>query len=224
VIYDRKGAAIRRLNADEVDWGYFQSARNFYFSGITLALGKPLERILLTAVRRATESGMKVFFDLNHRRTLWPVRRARNLLAELLPSVNVFFAKAQDIESVFGLSGPLEDVAKQLRDTYRAGLVVITNGENGAMAWDGRAHWCAPKFATRLVNRFGMGDSFVAGFMYGFLRNGVDHGLRCGCGMAALKATIMNENYPLVTEAELEALLAATSRGEGNHSPSDVLR
>ncbi len=222
-IYDRKSTAIATLRPAEIDWDHFQSARNFYCSGITPALSKPVRQTVLTALRRAHDNQMEVFFDLNFRKTLWSPREAKASLEELLPYVDVLFAKEGDVRSVLGLASHLEHVAEWVRRTYKMRLVVITKGEKGAMAWDGRAYY-GSSFPTHLVNRFGMGDSFVAGFIYGLVGSGIQRGLEYGCAVAALKGTVMNENYPLVRKEDVESLLSRSRGAEMGHAYDEVLR
>ena len=41
-------------------------------------------------------------------------------------------------------------------------------------------------------------DSFVAGFLYGYLRNDLQMGMNYGSAIAAYKMTLPNDNFPVI--------------------------
>ncbi|HCL6627142.1 TPA: fructoselysine 6-kinase [Citrobacter amalonaticus] len=46
-----------------------------------------------------------------------------------------------------------------------AGAVIVTLGENGSIAWDGRQFWRQTPEQVTVVDTMGAGDSFIAGFL-----------------------------------------------------------
>ncbi|MFQ6016242.1 MAG: PfkB family carbohydrate kinase, partial [Anaerolineae bacterium] len=59
---------------------------------------------------------------------------------------------------------------------------------------------------TLAVDRVGSGDAHMAGFLYGYLTEGIEKGLAYASAMASLKRTIPGD-LAIVTKEEVEALL-----------------
>lgn len=223
-VYDREGSAITTLTVDEVDWDLFDRADSFYVSGITPALGANCRTVVRHAIARAKENGRRVIFDLNHRRQLWGADEARPFLEEILPDVDLCFMKPADAHAVFGEAMDPDALAAFLKKRFSIPLVVVSIGAAGALAYDDGRHE-APSFPTQVVNRFGVGDAFIAGFLHRYLRAAdVECCLRYGCATAALKATIPNQHYPLVTCDQVERLVRQRTDSHESPGPMDVRR
>src|SRR5207248_700664 len=70
---------------------YVRTARAILFSSIPLAVMKERER-MISLIREAHASGIKVCFDLNVRTRLWDdLDELRDLLPEIAPYVDVLF-------------------------------------------------------------------------------------------------------------------------------------
>ena len=223
-IYDREGSAITTLTTDEVDWGFFDRGDTVYMSGITLALGAGCRTIVSHAVTRAKENGRRVLFDLNHRTQLWSADEARPCLDQILPQVDVCFMKPADAEAIFGEKMGPDSLSAFLKDRFSIPLVVVSAGAEGAVAYDDARHE-ARSYPAEVLNRFGVGDAFIAGFLSRYLRHSeVDEALEYGCAAAAIKATIPNQHYPLVTVEQVERLIGQRADPDGAGDPMDVLR
>lgn len=73
---------------------------------------------------------------------------------------------------------------------------------------DGVKHY-APAYRVAAVDTTGAGDSFNAGFVYGFLQGlPVDQCLKCGNGCGALSVTALGGNTAFPFRAELEKWIA----------------
>ena len=224
VVYDREGSAITTLVPEEVDWTFFDRGESFFVSGITPALGESCRRVVKCAVERAKGNGRRVIFDLNFRYHLWRVEEARPFLEEILPSVDVLFIKPSDASAVFDTPTEPDRLAEEMKRRFDIPLVVVSMGAEGALAYDSARH-AAQSFETQIINRFGVGDAFIAGFLHHHLRHGdVHQSLAYGCATAALKATIPNEHFPLVTREQVETLLAQRADPTQRPGPMDVLR
>lgn len=208
-VYDREGTSILSLYPDECDWNLFRRARHFYFSGITAALHENCRRVLERAVREAKEEGMKVFFDLNFRSKLWSYDQARVFLENIAHSVDVLFVRQEDMGPLCSLEGDPGDMASRLRQRFGCEAVVLTQGVEGAVVALPDRIATRKAIFTLSVNRIGVGDSFVAGFIYGYTCKDVDTALAYGTAMAALKTTIPNENRPIILLRQVEKLIAS---------------
>jgi len=90
-------------------------------------------------------------------------------------------------------------------------LVVITKGQDGAIAGAAGARWEQPTMARNVVDTTGAGDAFAAGFLYGWVqkrdvRLGLIHG--CACGAAAVGQ--MGGSTPLSKATLNECMLEET--------------
>ena len=90
VIYDRAGSSIALAKREDFDWGkILEGADWFHFTGITPALGGELPEICLDALKMARARGIRVSCDLNYRKKLWSRERAGEVMAQLMPYVDV---------------------------------------------------------------------------------------------------------------------------------------
>ena len=209
VIYDRADAAIRTATSDELIDGVDLAAVDALFtSGITPALSEQLRETTAALLERAREAGATTVFDLNYRSKLWSPAEAKACCTELLESVDVPVIAARDARTVLELSGDDEAIAREVAATYDAEVVVLTQGENGALAveGDGTLH-DQPAFPAETTDPIGTGDAFVGGFLANYLESGdVSRALEYGSATAALKRTIEGD-LAVVTPDEVERVI-----------------
>ena len=105
-------------------------------------------------------------------------------------------------------------VAQKLAEKFSFDTVAITLREDitvwrntwGAVAYHGGQVYEGPRFDVEIVDRVGGGDSFNAGFIYGYLTKDVEYGLQFGNAFSALAHSVPGDfNY--CTREEAEALL-----------------
>ena len=191
VIYDRAGSAIALATTEDFDWAkIFEGADWFHFTGITPALGDNVAAICLEACKMAKKLGLKVSCDLNYRKKLWTREKAGQVMAELMPYVDVCIANEEDAGDVFGIKAENTDitggklnhegyksVAKQLADRFGCEKVAITlrtsisanDNDWAAMLYDGNDYYFSKSYHMHIVDRVGGGDSFGAGLIYASL-------------------------------------------------------
>ena len=88
------------------------------------------------------------------------------------------------------------------------GLLVMTRGDQGAVALGGDTFYVAPAFEVDAVDATGAGDVFRAGFIYGLLQKWtVPDTLRFANAAAALSCTKLGAMPSVPTLAEVQALL-----------------
>lgn len=195
VIYDRAGSSVALSTRAEYDWeALLEGADWFHFTGITPALGGELPQICMDAVKTAKEKGITVSCDLNYRGKLWSRERAGEVMAGLMPFVDVCIANEEDAADVFGIraentdvqSGKLDkagyvSVAQQLTERFSFRQVAITlrgsisaseNDWAGMLYVDGQAYF-SKEYRIMIVDRVGGGDSFGGGLIHA-LRSGWD--------------------------------------------------
>lgn len=205
--YDRKGSAVTTLEDGEVDWTYLTSARVVLVTGITPALSPRLRDLTRRIAREVRAAGKQFALDVNYRAKLWSPQEAATCLADLLPSVGILLCGRDDAARVFGLTGEPEAVARAFREKFGVPVVVLTLGAQGSFALADRVYRQRRVHQVEVVDPLGAGDAFAAGFLCGYLADGVQRGLDMGGAMGALACTIVGD-FALVTRAEVEQLLA----------------
>lgn len=235
VVYDRAGAAIALASQEDFDWNkIFAGANWFHFTGITPALGDNVAAICLEACKAAKERGITVSCDLNYRKNLWSKAKAGEVMATLMPYVDVCIANEEDASDVFGIkadhtdvtSGKInhdgyKDVAKKLVDRFGFKKVAITlrgsisaNDNNwAAMLYDGQDFYFSKNYLVHIVDRVGGGDSFGAGLIYACINDyqpqaAIEFAVAASC----LKHTIEGD-FNQVSVAEVQNLAGGDGSG-----------
>lgn len=230
VIYDRAGSSITEAEVSEFDFDkIFDGADWFHTSGITPAISAKGAALTLAALKAAKAKGITTSFDLNFRKKLWSLDKAREVLTTLCPYIDVCigpddtlgFHKEDTSVDLDNLQlEHYHDVFSHLKDKY--GFKYIASGlrdshsasDNSisAVIYDGTELYHTKKYDVHIVDRVGTGDSFASGLIYGLI-TGIKAGDAAEFGVAAsaLKHTIPGDmNH--ATIAEVEALV----KGEGS--------
>ena len=235
VLYDRAHSAISAIQPGEVDWKkVFTGAKWFHTSGITPALSDSAAEVTREALQAAKQEGLTVSYDLNYRGKLWSPEKAQAVQEPLMEFVDVLITTEEDTGVVFKIKaeGKTDDrafkqisaesykeVARRLEEKFRFKAVAITLREN-PLVW--RNTWTAiayaegkfyedVKYELEIVDRVGGGDSFSAGFIYGYLtKKSYDDAVRYGNAFSALKHTNPGD-FNWATLQEVENLLKGAS-------------
>jgi len=216
VLYDRAGSAISMIKPGEVDWArIFKEARLFHVSGITPALSKSCAEVTMEALKAAKRAGCAVSFDLNYRAKLWSQEEANRCMTPMMEYVDILITTEEDTERVFGIKEETYDeVAVKLAERFKFKVVTITLRETPsvwknywtAIAYSDGKFYRDRKYEVEIVDRVGAGDSYSAGFIYGYLAGDIEKGVKYGNAFAALKHSVPGDvNW--CTLAEVEAQL-----------------
>lgn len=235
VIYDRAGSSIATAARSDFDWeSILADAKWFHFTGITPALGDNVAEICMDALKAAKENGINVSCDLNYRKNLWSREKARQVMSELMPYVDLCIANEEDASDVFDIhaedtdvtSGKVshdayKSVAKKLVNRFGFKKVAITLRESisandnnwAAMLSDGKDFWFSKKYPVHIVDRVGGGDSFGGGLIYATL-NGMSEQETIEFAVAAscLKHSIEGD-FNMVSVDEVKKLAGGDASG-----------
>ena len=200
VLYDRKNSAISQLKLGEINWEeVLRGAKWFHTSGITPALSPSTAQVTADALKTAKKVDCKVSYDLNYRARLWTEEEARKCQEPLMEYIDVLFSTEEDTRKVLGITGEnYREVAKKLTEKFNFEVVCITLREDVSVL---RNRWTAIAYSAgkiyddktydvEIVDRVGAGDSFTAGFIYGYLTGDVEKGVKFGNAYSALKHSI----------------------------------
>lgn len=210
VIYDRSNSATALLNPDEIDWPYVRSAKLVHLTGITPALSSGCRAAVTRAVEEAHRGKALVCFDVNYRAKLWSADEAKAALAPLLARVDVLISTAADAALLLSGEGSAEQLAPALAKRFGSNTVVVTDGGRCAAAHEGRVV-SKEGYPVESVDRVGAGDAFAAGFIHGYLTDGLDRALDYAVAVGALKHTYRGD-IAWVTKEDLMDLLSGSPR------------
>ena len=213
VLYDRAISAISRIEPGAVPWKQaFEGCRLFHVSGITPALSDSAAAVTAEAIAAAKAAGALVSYDLNYRAKLWTTQKARQVQTPFMADVDILITTEEDVERVFDITGKdYREVAQALAERFHLKVVAITlrgtpsvwRNTWSALAYSDGKFYDDVTHEVEVVDRVGSGDTFSAGFLYGYLTQGIERGLKVGNAFAALKHTAWGDfNWTTLEETE----------------------
>jgi sugar/nucleoside kinase (ribokinase family) len=154
--------AMNDLCLEDIDFKFLSAARHMHFSSCFLQPG--IRADLISIFRQAKELGLTTSLDPQ-----WdPEEKWVLPLEHLLPYVDVFLPNAQEFKFLTH-SNSLGDGIRKLQQF--AHYLIIKNGSEGALGWDGKSLIVQPAFLNeQVVDCIGAGDSFNAGFISEFIK------------------------------------------------------
>ncbi len=215
VVYDRAGSAVSTLAPGEVDWAkVFEGCKLFHVSGITPALSKSCAAATMEAIKAAKAAGAKVSYDVNYRKKLWTPEEANACQVPMMEYVDILITTEEDTAVVFGIrENSYQDVAVKLQERFGFEVVAITLREDlsvlrnnwSTFAYANGRFYESAKYFCELIDRVGAGDSFTAGFIYGYLTGDVQKGIDYGTAFSAIKHSIPGDlNWATLEEVEAQ--------------------
>jgi sugar/nucleoside kinase (ribokinase family) len=127
--------------------------------------------------------GQGVGFKLAFNPGPFQIKSGINVLRPVLAQTTAIFVNVEEAGSVLGTPEE-KDVHKLTKNLAALGpkIIVITNGREGAHAWDGKRCYFMPILKEApVVEMTGAGDAFASAFVAALQRNqGIDEALRWG--------------------------------------------
>ena len=186
--------AINRLRAEQVTHALLRKARHLHIASYFLQTA--LQPGLPDLFQRAHALGLTVSLDTN-----WDPSGTWRGFDELLGHVDVFLPNQNEALAISGAS-TLEAALEILSQKSR--VVAVKCGGDGAQARQADEIACAAALPVKLVDTVGAGDTFDAGFMYGWL-NGWSLvkalALAATCGSLSTRAAGGTSAQPTLQEA-----------------------
>ena len=167
--YFRAGSAASRLTFDDVEQ-HIRDADILHVTGITPALSDTCHDTVMASLKYARAHAIPVSFDLNYREQLWSPADAAQVFERMMEYADIFKLGHDEAETIWGKGLRPEEYARQFHEV-NGGLVVVTRGTNGAVAYDGSDLLEHAGYSVEVVDPVGAGDAFVAGFLGGILEH-----------------------------------------------------
>ena len=103
-IYDRAHSAISLIQPGDIDWEEtLKQTRWFHTTGITTAISDNAAAEAVASLKMAKKLGVTTSFDLNFRSTLWTSEKAKVVMKEVMPYVDVIIGNEEDFEKMLGI-------------------------------------------------------------------------------------------------------------------------
>lgn len=168
VYYYRSGSAFSTFEPEDLDEEYIAGARILHLTGITPGLSKSCGKVVDRALDVAKANGVKVVLDPNYRAKLWPSSDARPVLESLMLRADFVLAGEEDLVKLTGITGEGRLIS-YLHDLGISDVVLKLGREGAILSNDKGVDRIASYLTDQPVDRFGVGDSFAAGFLVGLL-------------------------------------------------------
>lgn len=206
--YLRAGSAASRMQPQHLSHALLRDTRFFHASGISQAISASACDTVFAAVEIARAAGARFVYDANLRPRLWPLARARAVIAATVAMCDLFLLSMEDGEFLTGST----EADKIIDWSHASGAqtVVLKLGAEGALASDGARRERVAGHRVNCVDATGAGDCF-AGALMARLARGDELGaaLRYANAAAALATTGFGAVMPLPRESAVRSLLGA---------------
>jgi sugar/nucleoside kinase (ribokinase family) len=168
---------ISALKADDIPDTLLRQTRHLhiasYFIQTSLQPGLP------QLFRRAHALSISTSLDTN-----WDPAERWSGLEDLLSLTDVFLPNSAEACAITRQTD-IEVATKQLAE--KTSIIAVKQGESGALSMENGSPIRTPSFAVNVVDTVGAGDSFDAGFIFGYLNGwGINRSLRLAVACGAL--------------------------------------
>jgi ribokinase len=179
LVYRGAGAELTR---DEISWDALAQAQWLYLGSLTGA-SAPL---YFEVAQFAREKGVKLATNPGGTQ----IKLGLEALTPALKGAHMVFLNMDEARELACVEQECTDADEHevLKLLYAAGCryVVVTDGERGAHAYDGTAHYHVPVYPAEKASTLGAGDAFAAACIVGLHRGlTLRDALRCGAANAA---------------------------------------
>jgi 5-dehydro-2-deoxygluconokinase len=221
-IFYRENCADMALSESDIDEDFIRSSRAVLVSGTHFS--KPnTEAAQKKAIRIAKAAGAKVIFDIDYRPNLWGLAGHRageeryiasdtvsNRLKPVLADCDLIVGTEEEVLIASGDSDLLSAL-KTIRTLAPSATIVLKRGPMGCIVYDEAIPddledgIVGQGFPIEVYNTLGAGDSFMSGFLRGWLK-GEDHKTSAtwanACGAFAVSRLLCSPEIPTFTELQ----------------------
>ncbi|MCT8975920.1 sugar kinase [Clostridium sp. CX1] len=226
VIYDRKHSSFSELKIEDIDISkVLEEVTWLHFSGITLAVGENSRNLVREIVKEAKRRNIFISIDLNFRSKMCSAIDAKKYMTEFALYADVCFGiepimvNEKDTEMFNRENSTKEDIfarMKELKSEFQFKYIFHTERRNDEE--DNNSYYAyglgenlqeSIKATTRMIERVGSGDAFVAGVIYSLMKEKtLKEALDFGVASATLKCTIKGDSMA-VEPSDVEKIICS---------------
>ena len=207
--YLRSGSAAARMRPGELPRDLIRATKVLHISGISQAISASACDTVFAAIAAARDAGARISYDSNLRLKLWPLDRARAVIAATIALCDWFLPSLDEAAQLSGVEHPLRIL--DWCHARGAPMVALKMGAEGCwVSTDaGREHVSGNRVDA--VDATGAGDCFDGAFAVRIVAGDSPvAAARYANAAAALATTGYGAVAPLPRHADVTAFLAAT--------------
>ncbi|MWV45440.1 sugar kinase [Paenibacillus sp. HJL G12] len=206
VYYYRKTSAASRMQKEQLDASYIQSAKILHVTGITAAISASALECVESAMDLARSAGVKISFDPNLRLKLWTLEEARGVLLRLAEKADYFLPGLDELKLLYDVE---EDEAVFAELSRLKAVSIIKGGPDLTYVLENGTLTEVPYFkAEQVLDTVGAGDGFCAGFIAGLLKGrSTVEAVRLGNLMGSMVIQAVGDWEALPTWEQVDAKL-----------------
>lgn len=213
-LHYRTNSAAAMYTPDDLPVAAIAASRMFYVSGISQGISSSAADAVFAAIDIARRHGVMVAYDTNYRPRLWPPTRAAAVMHAAMAQSDYALPGIEDVQTLTGLTDP-----DAMLDFYlRLGpkVVVLKMGEAGAYLATPAHRVRIPRYAVKVVDATGAGDTFCGSFLARILAGDApERAARYAGVAAALKCIGYGAVAPIPRAADVLAAMAVGSDRSG---------
>lgn len=150
-------------------------AKWFYFSALVDSSYKVLEYL----AEHARKNKIKIAFNPS----IYLAEKGQRYLSKVLRRTAILILNKEEAQAIVG-KGDIKDILYSLHK-LGPGIVVITDGKNGAYSYDGKDYLKIFAHPIKVLESTGAGDAFASSFLAGIIRkNNIHFALQMGLANA----------------------------------------
>ncbi len=178
----------------------FKDAKWVYFTSV----GEGHDKLHVQVPEFVKTSGCKLVFQPGS----YQLREGKNEFKKVVEAADILIVNREEAEDILEKKGEIKDLLVGLRQ-LGCKTAVITNGEKGSWAADGKQVLFADVFPeTKMVERTGAGDAYSTGLVAGLIK-GLELGeaMRWGSANASSVVEHIGARAGLLSESEMKKRL-----------------
>jgi 5-dehydro-2-deoxygluconokinase len=169
ILMYRNRVADLQLSVEDIDADYIRQSKAILISGTALA-ESPSREAAIKAVTLAREAGTVIIFDIDYRAYNWKNADEISIYYSLVAKeADIIMGSREEFDLTERLirQGMTDEESAAYWHGYRAKIVVIKHGRKGSTAYIGGQSFSIKPFPAEARKRFGGGDGYASGFLYG---------------------------------------------------------
>jgi 2-dehydro-3-deoxygluconokinase len=205
--YLRAGSAAAHIRPTDLPLDVIRAATVLHVSGISQAISASACDTVFAAIDAARSAGAKISYDSNLRLKLWPLPRARAVIAETIALCDWFVPSRDEAAQLSGADQP--QAILDWCHARGAPLVALKMGADGCWVSTGSTRDLVPGNRVNMVDATGAGDCFDGAFAVRLVAGDTPlEAARYANAAAALATTGYGAVSPLPRHGDVTTLLA----------------